>query len=235
MNPHNLLLTSTGRLKVADFRLAKCLMHNHHGDLHHIGTEIIDSINSKQYASPEITEGRAHDFETDIWSLGSILYELCTLQDPAMIDKQGKQDLNNLLPSFSAGLNNLLSELLQYDADQRPNIDEVIARLIWLGDYMIMSRYQFIKDLSDINCHMRRNHCYLGYSENGGKNYYPHGLGVMVEMNGGVKCGQWEYGKLNGHGVEYFADGSRHEGQQKDNRFDGFGIFDNNRGFRYEG
>lgn len=32
--------------------------------------------------SPEICLNKPYSFETDIWSLGCILYELCTLEKP---------------------------------------------------------------------------------------------------------------------------------------------------------
>jgi serine/threonine protein kinase len=32
------------------------------------------------YLSPEICESKPYDFKTDIWALGCILYEICSLK-----------------------------------------------------------------------------------------------------------------------------------------------------------
>ena len=39
-------------------------------------------VGTPYYLSPEIIESRDYSFKTDIWSLGVILYELCTLKPP---------------------------------------------------------------------------------------------------------------------------------------------------------
>jgi len=49
-------------------------------------------VGTPYYISPEIIENRPYNFKTDIWSLGVILYEMCTLKPPF--------DANNL-PSLA--------------------------------------------------------------------------------------------------------------------------------------
>ena len=39
-------------------------------------------VGTPYYLSPEIIENKNYNFKTDIWSLGAILYELCTLKPP---------------------------------------------------------------------------------------------------------------------------------------------------------
>ncbi len=40
------------------------------------------AIGTPYYLSPEICEGKAYNNKSDIWSLGIVLYELCTLKCP---------------------------------------------------------------------------------------------------------------------------------------------------------
>lgn len=39
-------------------------------------------VGSPYYLSPEIVENRPYSFKTDIWSLGTLLFEMCALQPP---------------------------------------------------------------------------------------------------------------------------------------------------------
>jgi serine/threonine protein kinase len=72
VKPANLLLDrATGRVKVTDFGLAKCLgsaVASHHGG----------PIGTPKYMSPEQMLDRPVDGRSDLFSLGSVLYELAT-------------------------------------------------------------------------------------------------------------------------------------------------------------
>ena len=40
------------------------------------------ALGTPYYISPEICLGRKYNFKSDIWMLGCVLYELCTLERP---------------------------------------------------------------------------------------------------------------------------------------------------------
>jgi len=73
IKPSNLILSKDGRLMVADFGLAK--------DVDDVGvTRDGAIIGTARYLSPEQARGGAIDHRTDIYSLGSTMYELLCFQ-----------------------------------------------------------------------------------------------------------------------------------------------------------
>jgi len=70
----NIFLTKDNRVKLGDFGIARVLKKTMEKAKTMVGTPY--------YISPEIIEGRPYSFMTDIWSIGVVLYELCTLKPP---------------------------------------------------------------------------------------------------------------------------------------------------------
>jgi serine/threonine-protein kinase len=76
IKPSNLMLTKDGRVKVADFGIAKMLDAT--SDLTQSGSV----VGSPHYLSPEQVRGEALDGRTDIFSLGVMFYEMLCRQRP---------------------------------------------------------------------------------------------------------------------------------------------------------
>lgn len=75
IKPENLLLDSKGRIKIADFGIAKIIDRNTSTDLHTSGTPA--------YMAPEQKDQpNAVDVRSDIYSLGVVLYEMLTGERP---------------------------------------------------------------------------------------------------------------------------------------------------------
>jgi len=79
IKPENLLLDREGRVKIADFGVAKIL----NSENSHAGTEETQTVGTPQYMAPEQKEHRVTDHRADIYSLGVVLYELLTGELPA--------------------------------------------------------------------------------------------------------------------------------------------------------
>ncbi len=86
IKPENLLLDKEGRVKIADFGIAKMLDHDAEiilkDDGPHAGT-LASVAGTPQYMAPEQKTHRATDHRADIYSLGVVLYEMLTGELPA--------------------------------------------------------------------------------------------------------------------------------------------------------
>lgn len=89
VKPANLLLCPDGRVKVADFGIAKAAEA---ADLTQPGA----MVGTAKYLAPEQVEGRPVDARTDIYSLGVVLYELLCGRPPFAADTDAATALARL-------------------------------------------------------------------------------------------------------------------------------------------
>lgn len=75
IKPHNILVTKDGRVKVTDFGIARAISESSFTQ-----TGIV--VGSVQYSSPEQVKGGAVGPQSDIYSLGCVLYEMLTGRVP---------------------------------------------------------------------------------------------------------------------------------------------------------
>lgn len=95
IKPHNILLTKSGMVKVADFGIARAVT----------GTTIADRqatsvLGSVHYFSPEQARGGNTDVKSDIYSLGVVMYEMLTKQLPFSGDSPVSVALKHLREGF---------------------------------------------------------------------------------------------------------------------------------------
>ena len=92
----NIFLTKENKIKVGDLGAAK-IMEN-------IENFATSKVGTPYYLSPEVCEDRPYNNKSDIWALGCVLYELCTLRHPFEAKNQAsKMDQHSLYQSESKG------------------------------------------------------------------------------------------------------------------------------------
>lgn len=126
IKPSNILLDKRGRVRVADFGLAKPMRME--GDATLSANTYV--LGTPHYAAPEQIRGREVDFRSDIYSLGIVLYEMLAGERPFegatpfdVIDKQVREPLPALKkkrPETPEGVVQLLDWMTQKDPAQRP-------------------------------------------------------------------------------------------------------------------
>lgn len=90
-------------------------------------------VGTPLYISPEIWNNKAYDYKTDIWSIGCLLYEMCTLNYPFLGRNMDELRRNVLrgrfgpIPTFyGEDLTTIIKTCLQVTPSQRPNIDGLL-------------------------------------------------------------------------------------------------------------
>jgi serine/threonine-protein kinase len=75
IKPENILLTSDGRVKVADFGLSRTMAESR-------ATQANVLLGTAHYVAPEQVEGKDSDHRADLYALGVVLYEMLTGTTP---------------------------------------------------------------------------------------------------------------------------------------------------------
>jgi NIMA (never in mitosis gene a)-related kinase len=123
----NIFLTSMNIVKLGDFGISSFLSHTNDFLKSFAGTYF--------YLSPEIINNQPYNYKTDVWSLGVVLYELCTLHPPFTTIKNDKKILEAKIKSgnfkdipliYSQELKNLVSSLLTVAHTKRPSVKEIL-------------------------------------------------------------------------------------------------------------
>ncbi|KRZ67396.1 Maternal embryonic leucine zipper kinase [Trichinella papuae] len=134
LKPENLLLTDDLRLKLIDFGLCAKPEYG-----------LQDSLNtccgSPAYAAPEIISGKAYyGNETDVWSMGVLLYTLlCGFLISFLQSGQYKEPTD-----VSSNAVNLLRCMLQKDPAKRIKAKELLTHPWVVGDYRQSIKWQSI-------------------------------------------------------------------------------------------
>jgi serine/threonine-protein kinase len=133
VKPQNVLLNGDGRAKVTDFGIARSL------DVERGVTQTGTVMGTSNYIAPEQASGERVGTQSDVYSLGCVLFELLTGDVPFTGDNfvaVALQHLNEHPPSVlerrpdtPPRLAWLVDRALAKDPEQRPTMEELVAEL----------------------------------------------------------------------------------------------------------
>jgi eukaryotic-like serine/threonine-protein kinase len=132
IKPHNVLIDTDGRVRVADFGIARAGT----SDM----TETGSIMGTAQYLSPEQAQGRPVDARSDLYSIGVVLYELITGRVPfdaespvtvaLMQVNEPPTPPRAIVPEIPPALETIVLRALEKDPARRfADADEFIAAL----------------------------------------------------------------------------------------------------------
>ena len=113
LKPKNLFLTKDLIIKIGDFGLSKL-----------INDYAMSLAGTLYYMAPEIISRKPYKKRVDIWSLGCILYELCTLK---IYSKTLDKSIN--VQYYGQDLQDLIYSLLNENYKERPKIRVVLSNV----------------------------------------------------------------------------------------------------------
>nr|XP_019792229.2 serine/threonine-protein kinase Nek3 isoform X6 [Tursiops truncatus] len=123
----NIFLTQNGKVKLGDFGSARLLSSPMAFACTYVGTPY--------YVPPEIWENMPYNNKSDIWSLGCILYELCTLKHPfqanswkSLILKICQGSMSPLPSHYSYELQHLIKQMFKKNPSYRPSATTLLSR-----------------------------------------------------------------------------------------------------------
>ena len=120
----NIYLTVNNTVKLGDFGISRVLQ----------GSEAaMTVVGTPYYMSPEVCEGKPYSYKSDAWSLGCVLYELCTLKHAFSADnllglvfKIVSGTAEPIPNRYSPQLRIITSLMLSKDANKRLSVQEVM-------------------------------------------------------------------------------------------------------------
>ena len=144
LKPDNLFLTKDLKVKIGDFGIAK--------QLNNVNEYAKTKAGTMLYMAPEIINGEKYNNKVDIWALGCIIHELCTLKFcfesnsiNGLVDKiinSNHEQIN--IKVYGNDLQNLINSLLNIDYKKRPTVEEILKII---NKYFTLTIIEQIEDL----------------------------------------------------------------------------------------
>lgn len=132
LKPENIFLGDDQSVKLGDFGLSK-LMQSHDFASTYVGTPF--------YMSPEICAAEKYTLHSDIWSVGCIMYELCTKEPPfnanshlQLVQRIRKGEVKPIPNVYSKDLQNVITSCLKTNPTHRPDTASLLSiPYVWIA------------------------------------------------------------------------------------------------------
>jgi serine/threonine-protein kinase len=129
LNPHNILVSTEGEVKIADFGIARAAMAD--------TTDSATLMGRLAYMSPEQVDGRPIDHRSDLFSLGTTAYQLLTGDHPfrrtseagtlKALQEATFMPLSKAAPALPPPMITAVESLLTVSPDDRPDSALAVA------------------------------------------------------------------------------------------------------------
>lgn len=126
IKPDNVFLDKEHSVKLGDFGLAKMLDQEHIMANTYVGTPF--------YMSPEVLMDQPYTPQSDIWSLGCVIYELCALHPPfqakshLLLSQKIREGTYPAIPDcYSSTLGRTIAACININALQRPTTATLLS------------------------------------------------------------------------------------------------------------
>lgn len=120
----NIFLCKNGAVKIGDMNVSKIAKKG----------LLYTQTGTPYYASPEVWKDKPYDHKSDIWSLGCIIYEMCTLRPPFRAEnmeglyKKVVKGIYDKLPSrYSPDLSECIKMMLHLQPNQRADCAKLLS------------------------------------------------------------------------------------------------------------
>ncbi|QOY40696.1 Protein kinase domain containing protein [Cryptosporidium parvum] len=145
----NIFISYNG-LKIGDFGIAKVLENT--------GAFAKTTIGTPYYLSPEICLSKPYSWSSDIWALGCVAYEMCSLKVPfdapnlkTLVEKITNGIFLPISNSYSEGLRRVIMDMLIIDSSQRPTVMELLKYPIIESELKTLKKEAYAICKSNIN------------------------------------------------------------------------------------
>ena len=134
LKPMNIFLSKNNTIKIGDLGFAKILKNQ---------TKSNTFLGTPYYMSPEVCEGKPYNSKNDVWALGCILYELCSLKKPFNAFNQAALGMKIIegkyiplcklkgIPSYCKNFDHFINIMLEKDCEKRPFMKDILKSKVF--------------------------------------------------------------------------------------------------------